>query len=405
MRLWQTSLAALAALAPLLPAALVLYNTRTWHRPQARARNPNAPAARVSVLIPARDEARNIEAAVRSVLAQDDELLELLVYSDASSDGTDELVSRLAEEDSRVRLLRGRELPEGWVGKPHACQRLFEAARGDVLLFMDADVRLEPHGLSGLLACLAGTGGVVTAVPRQLAGSFLERLLLPLLHLTYTAWLPLRRAERWSHPACVAANGQLLLLERTTLRRLGGFAAVRSELVDDVQFCRHAKRRGFRVCFVDAHELARCRMYRGARELWAGFSKNLFEGLGSEAALALALLLHAACFLLPYCAFALLAADAAATGYALGSCALGVLQNLALRALLAARHGQPWTGVLLHPLGVIMLMALALDSWRRARFSQLSWAGRRYHGRASLRLAGRAGQAAHGAPPGSRRGS
>ncbi|MCA9549577.1 MAG: glycosyltransferase [Myxococcales bacterium] len=349
---------------PALTLGLGLVNLFTWPRP----RRSEASVAGVSVLIPARDEAANIEACVRAALAAP--VREVLVYDDHSTDDTPAILARLAAEDPRLHVLAGGPLPPGWVGKPHACHRLAEAAQGDLLLFVDADVRLAPDGPARLATLLdAERAQLLTAVPRQRMESFAERLVLPLLHLTYVSWFPLALTHKSRDVRFLAANGQLLMARRQAYRSVGGFSAVRDAVVDDMALCRRAKRAGLRVVFADGHHVAACRMYSGWPEIWSGFAKNLYPGLGGRpCALAVAVALYLAAFVLPYGA---LVAGLPGAGWA-------VAANLVLRTILALRHRQPPEGVLLHPLGVLALVAIAVESWRRTRQGRLTWRGRVY---------------------------
>lgn len=376
-----------AAVAPLLPLGIGLYNRLTWPRLRP-GRSATAPPRSVSVLIPARNEAANIRAAVESVLEQGELVREVLVYSDESTDETDAIVRSMQAADARVRLIVGEKLPAGWVGKPHACHVLGTQAEGSWLLFLDADVRLQP----GALAALPMTSpdgddspDVLTFVPRQLADGFWLNLLQPLLLLTYVSWLPLAWSNRRKSTRFLAGCGQLLLVRRPTFELLGGFSEVRGAVVDDMEFCRRARLLGARVAFFDGYELASCRMYESASAFWAGFAKNVFLGLRSELNLALALALHFACFLLPYVLLGVWLGKAVfgqplPTSWLALSC-FGVASNVLHRAVLAERHGHGSWAVILHPLAVLILLALALESWRRARLVGIEWSGRSYEGR------------------------
>ncbi len=356
----------------MFPLAVTLLNLLTWKRP--RPKMESAPG-RVSVLIPARNEELRLGALLASIVGSP-AVMEVLVYDDQSSDGTADLVRHWATKDTRVRLLSGGPLPRGWVGKPHACQRLFEAARGEHLLFVDADVVLESGAIAALSDVLDRGSRVVTAVPRQEAVGFAERLMIPLLVMTYTSWLPLRLVDLTHNTWFVAANGQLLALRRADCALLGGFEEVRSEIVDDVAYCRWAKRRRLRVSFVDGSRLGSCRMYRSAHELWRGFSKNIFDGLGSSRLLLVLVLgLHLALWVMPYVAVGWgLAVDADWLRPGL----VGVACCVALRGILVARFGQPLSGVLWHPVAVLGLCALALNSYVWHERGRIEWAGRAY---------------------------
>lgn len=380
---------ALVAL-PALPLAITIVNLLTWRR-GSLALQESLPT--ISILIPARNEERNLAQVLKSVVTAAKvcpTLQEILVYNDASTDGTARLVEEAAALDSRVRLIQGKELPEGWVGKPHACQKLFEEAQGQMLLFMDADVRLTPSALPRLLSLAESPigGQVISAVPAQETKTWLERLLLPLLTLTYTAWLPLRLVEVGQSTRTVAANGQLLMIKREDCKSLGGFTQVRHEIVDDVAFCRLAKSRGFKVVFADGFHMARCRMYRSAGEVWRGFSKNLFEGLGGGIGAGFVLLLYLGCFVAPHLALVAFSLSGGETHDGLvAAAALGVTFNVLLRVLLAWRFKQPLEGILLHPISVLALVALAFNSMCWVLQGKIEWAGRSYAARSTRKQA------------------
>jgi chlorobactene glucosyltransferase len=366
----------LLAFVPAVPFAVTLLNLLTWRRGEATS----GLTPRVSVLVPARDEAASIEACVRAIAASAYPLHEIIVYDDQSSDRTLPILLALERELPRLRVLIGGPLPEGWVGKPHACDQLSRAAQGELLLFVDADTLLEPYAVQRVLSFVQpGRADLVSAVPRQVMGSFAERLLIPLLLLTYTSWLPLLLVEKSKDARFVAGNGQLLAVWRDVYDRLGGFAAVAGEIVDDMAFCRHAKRQGATLAFADGSAMAHCRMYRSLRGIWSGFSKNLYEGLGATPwSLALAVLLYLLAFVTPYLGLAAALIDAQELSLLFWPALTGVALNVALRAALALRFSQPLEGILLHPLSVVLLSILAWNSYRWSARGRLTWAGRSY---------------------------
>ena len=374
-------LAWLCAGLALMALAVTLVNLLTWPRGNARA----TIAARWSVLIPARNEEQNIEAAIRSVFGAMPDVGEVVVCDDHSTDSTPEILSRLQQEFPRLRVIAGRPLPAGVVGKPHACMQLGDASTGDRLFFLDADVRLEPGAFERLEGLFAQHGAsVVTAVPRQETRSLLERLVLPMLHLTYASWLPNALVYASKDVRFLAANGQVLAIERSAYEAIGGYAAVKHEVVDDMALCRRAKEQGFRVVFADGHLLARCRMYASNDALWKGFTKNLYEGIGGSLfALTAVTCLYAAAFLAPW---ALAAASASWSVFVLPA-AVGVAANLLQRSLLAVRHGYGLESVVLHPIGVLLFLAIAIDSARRTRLGRIEWSGRTYAERSKREVA------------------
>ncbi len=386
------SLAAILAIPPLGPLLFVLINALSW----TRGRPLPAPAGLgpVSVLIPARDEVANIERCVRAVDAAQGPISEIIVYDDGSTDGTSEVLARLQAELPRLRVLRGAGLPPGWVGKVHACHQLTARATAPLLLHLDADVSLAPDGLLRMLSLLAtpaqGPAGLsaalVTAVPRQRTGSLAERLMMPLLHLSYAAWLPLQLIHLVSDPRVLAANGQLLLVRREALDAVGGWARVRAAVVDDMALCRAVKESGQRVVFADGDQMATCRMYEDAGALWRGFSKNFYEGIGGRPfALIVVIALHVLLFVLPYLGLGLaLAGGAPDLALAAG---VGVLSNLLMRGVLASRHHHGPLSVALHPLAVLGMMGVLLNSAWWSRKGAIQWRGRSYAARAAREAA------------------
>jgi len=361
---------------PTIAFGLNVFNAFAW----PRHGSPGAKAS-VSVLIPARNEERGIELAVRSVFEAGADVEEVIVYDDGSSDQTPQILARLADEFPRLRIEKGIGLPDGWVGKPHACHQLARLASGDVLLFLDADVEILPGGLDHVLGLMADKkADLVTAVPRQITGSFVERLVLPLLHLTYTSWLPMPLVWLSTDPRFLAANGQVLAVHRQAYDAVGGFEAVRNEVVDDMAFCRLIKKAGHRVVFADGHDMAKCRMYTNANGVWEGFSKNLYEGIGASFVGLLGMLsLYTLAFVAPYIALIL----SVWWTSLLWPATVAVGLNVAIRILLAIRHKHALEGVLLHPFSVIVLMAIAINSWLWNWNGTIRWSGRTYAARSN----------------------
>lgn len=363
-----------------IPAATTAFNLLTW--PEGRADAPPSGLS-VSVCIPARDEEASIGAAVRAALASRPPVHEVVVYDDASTDATPAILARIAAEDARLRVVQGGGLPEGWVGKPHACHQLARRAEGDVLLFVDADTVLTPTGVGRVLSLLAHPhlpSDVVTAVPRQLMGTRAERLMMPLLHLVYTAWLPIIMVRLSQMPIFLAANGQVLAVRRAAYDELGGFESVRAEVVDDMAFCRRAKLRGHKVVFADGRHIAGCRMYEDGPALWRGFSKNLYEGIGAHpAALGAVVCLLLGTWVLPW--LALPTALVLGAPSVAAASAAGIVLGLLTRAMLAARYDHGAASVLAHPAAVLGLVGIALNSWRWSREGRIEWAGRTYAAR------------------------
>lgn len=364
---------ALTVVPAAIPLFLNLVNDRVWPRSDA----VHEVVDRISVLVPARNEAANIEACVTAALAVQPPVHEVIVLDDGSTDATPDILARLAQTDARLTVLQGAPLPPGWVGKPHACHQLGQAATGDVLLFVDADTTLTTDATQRLAALFARyRPKVITAFPRQHTVSLVEQAIVPLLALTFTSWLPLDLVWQHVNPRFLVVNGQVIAFRREAYDAIGGYAAVAGEIVDDVAVCRRAKQADQRVVFADGQHLASCRMYASASDVWSGFSKNFYEGLGARPLVLLGVLTaYLLAFVGPYVR---LGVDLALWGTIGWAAALGVAFNLGARTILARRlHHSPWS-VLVHPLAVCVLVAIALNSALWSRRGTIAWRGRVY---------------------------
>ena len=230
---------------------------------------------RVSVIIPARNEEATIATAVRSVAAQQ-KVGEILVVDDQSRDRTSAILEELKAEIPSLRTIRIEELPEGWVGKPHALATGARLARGDWLLFTDADAEHLPGSLAALLArAESERADLLSVSPGQKTVAWWEKSVIPLV---YTRLARLYRFEDVSDPqsAAAAANGQYILIRREVYERMGGHEAVRDEILDDVELARRVKGAGGRLIFLPGAEWVVTRMYRSFAAMWYGWTKNLY---------------------------------------------------------------------------------------------------------------------------------
>jgi len=363
-----TILAWLCLASAATPALLYLWNSFLF-RPAPPA--DDGPAPTLSVLIPARDEEQSITACVESVLASRGVELEVIVLDDHSTDRTAELVRGLSARDPRVRVETAPPLPEGWSGKQHACFTLARLARYDLLAFLDADVRVAPDGLARLAAFQRQSGSqLVSGFPHQETGTVLEKLVIPLIHWVLLGWLPFWGMRRVRWPALSAGCGQLFLTTRSAYEVVGGHSAVKHSLHDGITLPRAYRRAGFRTDVCDATDLATCRMYRSASDVWYGLAKNAREGLAENRQIGFWTMVFFCGQVLPV---PLLLYDPAHTALWASAVALSYLPRL--HALW--RFRQSLIGALLHPVGILILLAIQWYAVGRAILGKpVGWKGR-----------------------------
>ncbi|MCX7030159.1 MAG: glycosyltransferase family 2 protein [Spirochaetes bacterium] len=332
----------------------------------------------VSVLIPARDEERNIGRCLESLLHQTYRNYEIIVLDDQSSDGTWEIISRFARAHrERIKAVHGRPLPEnGWHGKPHALHQLGQLAHGEYLLFTDADTVHAPESIAWAVTNLERHHvDFLSAYTGQELGTFGEALLVPIMYLMTAIVMPIWLIAATRAPVFTFAIGQLVMIRRKAYEAAGGYAAVSRHINDDIGMARAVRRAGFRTIFLDARRQVRCRMYEGFRASFNGLTKNISEFLNRQiASLVAGTLAVVVLFLLPYVfLLPMILAKHPAAGMA--GAAVGLFQA-AWCAMLYDR-GLRWYVPFLYPamfiFGVIMMWRGYL---RLARGTGLVWKGR-----------------------------
>jgi len=373
---WQTLLMSVAFACSALPALLGAINLRRYRVVDAGS-DPTGERPTVTVCIPARNEARNIEACVRSALASTGVEVEVIVHDDASTDETPAILALLCEEDVRVRVVERLPLPAGWNGKQWGCQRMGLAATGDWLLFTDADVRLAPSALrSAWLAARDGRSALVSTVPRQETESWMEDAVIPLIHFVLLCYLPFGQMRSTLRPAASAGCGQFLFVERGAWRAAGGHETFRASMHDGIKLPRAVRRAGLRTDLFDGTPVVSCRMYDGAGAVWRGFAKNAFEGLGSFGLLIFVTVVHVLGQMLPaaWIAWSLVTAQPWGAPEWLASAALTV--GISLRLAFMLRFRQSLRSVLLHPIGIALLTLIQWHSAWLHITGRRSWKGR-----------------------------
>lgn len=355
--------------------------------------SPTEEEPSISVLIPARNEAAGITRTVNAVLANTGVILEVIVLDDDSTDGTGDLVERIAADDPRVRLLDSIELPPGWNGKQHACWRLAEAAQFDLMLFLDADVRLNPTALQELTrrkAQYAESGpakgqpiSLLSAFPNQETGSLLEKILIPMMHYILLCYLPFSRMRSRTDPGYAAGCGQVFVTDREAYQRSGTHAAIRATRHDGIELPRIYRRNGMLTDCVDGAGLATCRMYNGAGEVVRGLLKNANEGIANWRLLVPFTILLGGASLLPYMTLGYALTEYVGGNHRMAVYYAAVVSFAAIflshlpRWVAAWKLPQSPTGAILHPIAIILFLLLQWFAFMMHLGGQsIAWRGR-----------------------------
>jgi len=383
---WLDLLALIGLAIAAFAAIMTLKNLQCLRKPELA---PDHPESSLVVCIPARNESANIEDCVRSVLGGGIEQLTVLIYDDQSDDGTGAIVTRLAAEDSRVRSVPTHPMPAGWCGKQHACWRLAQFALDtlhddDWMLFLDADVRIEPGGLRLAMASAASPAGaarlgLVSTFPKQRTETLGEALLVTSIFFILLSYLPFRRMQTTLDPAASAACGQFMLVRASCYQAFGGHEALRDSMHDGVKMPRLARKAGWGTDLFSGVDVASCRMYRGFKEAWDGFAKNAYEGLGNIWLLSLLTVLHLVGHILPVPL--LLIAVLASTGdsvrwVAILAAAAAIFLGIAQRMVIASHQRHTAAAAPLHALGVLLMTLVQWWSLYLSLRGRRSWRGR-----------------------------
>ncbi len=376
-------LLAFAALLMLLGNLLV--NFLFFRRPaKVSAANAGADLPRISICVPARNESLRIGNLLRSLSQQDYPDFEVIVLNDRSEDDTAAVLASWQKDLPSLKVISGEALPAGWVGKCWACHQLSQHATGDYLLFTDADTVFDSHCLaSAVHHAREHDAALMSLWPRQIAGTWSEKLIIPMVYLLLLVFLPHALVNRRRDPRLGAANGQFIFYRALDYRELGGHETVKNRLVEDVALSRVCLAAGCRLINADGVELVSCRMYHRFSDLWEGFTKNLRAAFDKSAgAFVFFGLLQLTIFVMPFLLLPVLL-------YFRGTNLLHewagilLLAQIALiyviRLIFAWRFKQSALWAFAHPAGQILALVIAANSWFQTSFmGGVSWKGRLY---------------------------
>lgn len=337
---------------------------------------------KVSILVPARNEVLNIGECVRRCLDSDWPSLELVVVDDGSDDGTAEAALAAGAGDPRLHVVKGTERPPGWSGKAWACRRAAGEASGDLLLFVDADVRIHSATVRALVGAQQERNlGLVSAFGTWELVSFWERALIPTVGWFIRGATDLDRVNTRGRQEAFA-NGQLILVERAAYESVDGHGAVKGQILDDVRLAEAIKRRGYGTGLYSAPWAFRVRLYRSFHEIFYGYAKNLYEGMGRRPLLGMAAVLFVLVGTLsPYLAlvgglFGHLVLSWTVPGWPwliwlAGICGLQAVFRYRIERFDGRSGAMAWV----HPFANVVLVAIILRSMLRV---EVSWKGRRF---------------------------
>ena len=324
----------------------------------------------VSVIVPARNEERAIERTVRAFLAQTYQSLEVIVVNDRSTDGTAAILASI--DDTRLRVIHGEEPPAGWLGKPHALHQGSREARGEIFLFVDADIHYERDAVAAAVDDLQRhTARMTTLLPHLEMQGFWENVLMPQLTLTAFTYLPTWLSNRTTYRRLGIGGGTGNLVWRDSYEQAGGHEALKDAVIDDVGLARLLRRSRMRTQVVRAGHLVSVRMYHGGREIIEGFTKNTFAVFGRNYLVAAALMFLGLLFhVWPF-------VDAM-TGDRIAIATVAVI-TLTRLILFAALRYSLLAALFAHPLCmVVWTWIIARSMWITGVRKRLLWRGRTY---------------------------
>lgn len=338
----------------------------------------------VSVLVPARNEELNIENVLTSLLNQDYPYYEVIVLNDNSEDRTGEIIDKLVTAHSNLKLLNGAQLESGWTGKCFACKQLYEASGGEWILFTDADTTHSKNSLrSSITSAITTKADMLTLMPKLTMISFAEKLIMPMLMFTITMLLPFYFVDKSGFKKFSIGIGPFMLFKRSAYEKIGGHTAVKNALVEDVWLGRKIKEHGLKLVAEDGQEIVSVRMYRNFIDIWNGFSKNIFAGFEfSTLTLFFINLMYVLLFFLPFVLFIFALFLHIGTKIDLYLLGFQVFLLYMARTLLSFKFKLGFVSTVLHPLGVLSVPIIAINSWRWITLGEgARWKGRTYNPR------------------------
>ena len=334
----------------------------------------------VSILVPARNEESCIKECIESLCKIEYPHIEIIVLDDNSTDATGQILHDLQTiYPNKLTIIKGTPLPHNWVGKPYACYQLAQKAKGNYLLFTDADTKHHPKSLDATIQhAIEQSYDVLSIIPKQHVVHFWEQVTVPFIHLLYMSYMPNDLLYKTKHSIFTAANGQALLCKKSFYNTIGGHQAVFNSIAEDIDLGIITKKHNGKLGMISAGNLISCRMYKNRKEVFEGFSKNSFATLRFDAGMLLVFITHLFLtyilpfFLVPY--YILTANTIMISVIIFQICCI-----LLLRFTIARFFGNPWYHMFLQPLTAASFIVLSINSaiWFM-RKKGTTWKGRSY---------------------------
>lgn len=334
----------------------------------------------MSILIPARNEEENIKRCIISLTKQDYKNIEILVLDDNSTDDTVRIVLELSQKDPRIKLYSGGPLKKGWLGKSYACWQLSKHARGDYLIFTDADTLHFPNSISGAVACLLRYDlDALSVFPKEIMVTFHERMMVPFGHYIILSLMPLYLIRKIKTALFCTAIGQFMLFKKEVYKKIGGHKSIKGKMLEDIKISKRVKSFGYKFMIFDGRSNVYCRMYRNFREIVKGYSKVLFAVFDYKIyMISIAIILAAAIFLFPFIMLPVgILFDWPAI--LINLIILQIIIILITKIILSLRFKCKAVDIILHPISMIYLILIAINSVLNAKIGMgVYWKGRIY---------------------------
>lgn len=331
----------------------------------------------ISVLVPARNEEGNIGNCIKSILNQDYKNFELIVLNDNSIDRTKEIMNSF--NDSRLKIINGKSLEQGWVGKNFSCHQLQQVAIGEYLLFTDADTEMSNDCISSSINfAIENETDFLTIIPFEESVTFWEKAVIPMLYFAIMVFLPVPLIERFKRKEFAMGNGQFMLFKRSFYDKIGGHQSLKNKIVEDLWLARRVKEFGGKLILANGMDVMKCRMYKSLEEIWNGFSKNIFAGLSfSVIGLMVVTLLNFIFFISPV--FFLLYGLSISNSFIISLSLISILIPIIIRITHSIKFKQPFWFSFLNVLSCFFIILVSLNSYRVLKFGKgASWKGREY---------------------------